>query len=118
MEREALCGMSSRHRWPIDQSASAPRPDGILSGNGIAVKIRYPHPSKPTMNPYGSSFEKRPANPCPICHSEPTQRFSAKFVTVLKCGAPSCGHLYAENPAPGHGLHAHDAEEEYLQYRE
>ena len=70
------------------------------------------------MNPHGSSFEKGPANPCPICHSEPSERFSAKYVTVLKCGAPSCGHLYAENPAPGHGLHAHDADEEYLHYRE
>ena len=63
-------------------------------------------------------MEMRRPNPCPICHGAPGERFRSKYVMVLKCQAPSCGHLYAEDPAAERGLQSHDPDAEYRQYRE
>jgi SAM-dependent methyltransferase len=41
---------------------------------------------------------------CPICESDPVERFHSRYVQILKCG--NCGHLYAENPAPDQGVQA------------
>lgn len=41
---------------------------------------------------------------CPICQSVPDREFrwQAPYVTVIRCSG--CGHLFAEDPAPGQGM--------------
>jgi SAM-dependent methyltransferase len=41
---------------------------------------------------------------CPICNGNPNESFHTKFLRVLKCGNPQCGHLYAADAAPDHGI--------------
>lgn len=45
--------------------------------------------------------------PCPICGELPRESFQSKHLQVLQCGNPSCGHLYAANAPPDHGVQEH-----------
>jgi SAM-dependent methyltransferase len=57
------------------------------------------------------------ARRCPICGATPLFAFEAKYVQVLKCSEPDCGHIYAASSKPLHGIQQHiDPEEECRKY--
>ena len=39
---------------------------------------------------------------CPICTAIPTETFTTRYATVVKCS--DCGHLYAEDPKSDQGV--------------
>lgn len=55
--------------------------------------------------------------PCPICETAPQESFKSRYLRVLKCANPSCGHLYAADAPPDHGVQRHaDPEAERKKY--